>query len=112
MSSSSIEELPYTCLLDDRCNRLFMKKLLSTPLPAIIVRKESLNNSRIDVIQHPKCQHVFLNRTQRVKGTSHVLFFSGKPINHFQKQGKIHLNQKKLQNPCKTAEITKKKVFF
>ena len=30
MSSSSIEELPYTCLLDDRCNTLHEEIYLNT----------------------------------------------------------------------------------
>ena len=33
-------------------------------------------------------------------------------MNHFQKQGKIHINQKKQLNPCKIAKIIKKKGFF
>ena len=33
-------------------------------------------------------------------------------MNHFQKQGKIHINQKKQQNPHKIAKITKKTGFL
>ena len=45
-----------------------------------------------------------------IKGTSHDFFRSGKPTNHFHKQGKIY--QKKYQNPGKTAEIMNKNGFF
>ena len=47
-----------------------------------------------------------------VKGIGLDFFWSGSPMNHFQKQGKIHLNQKKQQNPCKIAEIMKQKGFW
>ena len=33
-------------------------------------------------------------------------------MNHFQRQGKIHVNQKKQQNPCKIDEIMKKTGFL
>ena len=33
-------------------------------------------------------------------------------MNHFQKQGKIHINQKKQQNPRKIAQIMKKNGFL
>ena len=33
-------------------------------------------------------------------------------MNHFQKQGKIHINQKKQQNPHNIAEIMKKQDFW
>ena len=33
-------------------------------------------------------------------------------MNHFQKQGKIHPNQKKQQNPLKIAEMMKKEDFL
>ena len=44
--------------------------------------------------------------------SGHDFFWSGTPINHFQKQGKIHLNQKKQQNPHKIAEIMNKTGFL
>ena len=47
-----------------------------------------------------------------VKGTGHDCFWSGSPMNHFQKQGKININQKKQQNPCEIAEIMKKIGFL
>ena len=42
------------------------------------------------------------------------MVFSGQetPMNIFQKQGKIHINQKKRLNPCKIAKIMKKKGFW
>ena len=43
-----------------------------------------------------------------IKGTGHDFFWPGTPMNHFQKQEKIHINQKKQQNPCKIVEIMKK----
>ena len=43
------------------------------------------------------------------KGTGHDFFWSGTPMNHFQKQGKIHINQKKQLNPYKIAKIMKEK---
>ena len=33
-------------------------------------------------------------------------------MNHFQKQEKVHINQKKQQNPHKIVEIMKKKGFW
>ena len=33
-------------------------------------------------------------------------------MNHFEKQGKIHTNKKKQQNPCKIAAVMKKKGFL
>ena len=33
-------------------------------------------------------------------------------MNHFQKKGQIHINQKKQLNLCKSAEIMKKKGVF
>ena len=44
-----------------------------------------------------------------VKGTSHQIFRSGTPINHFQKHGKIHINQKKQKIPLK---LMKEMGFF
>ena len=44
----------------------------------------------------------------KFKGTGHAFCWSGKPINHLQKQGNIHIFQNKLQNPHKFAEIMKK----
>ena len=41
-----------------------------------------------------------------------ILFWSETPMSPFQKQGKIHINQKKQQNPCKIAEIMKKMGFL
>ena len=47
-----------------------------------------------------------------VKGTGDDFSWSGTPVNHFQKQGKIHINQKKQQNPHEIAEIMKKEDFL
>ena len=41
---------------------------------------------------------------KHVKGTSHNFSSSGKPIDHFQKKGKIHMKQiKNITKPCKIA---------
>ena len=49
-----------------------------------------------------------------LKGTSHDFCWSRKPMNHFQKQGKIHIYQNKYrqQNPHKIDEIMKKMGFW
>ena len=47
-----------------------------------------------------------------VKGTGPDFCWSGKPINHLQKQGNIHVIQNKEQNPHKFAEIMKKSKVF
>ena len=54
-------------------------------------------------------QQIKLNE---LKGLAIDFFWSGTSINHFQKQGKIHINQKKLLNPHKIAEIMKKTRFL
>ena len=33
-------------------------------------------------------------------------------MTHFQKQGKMHINQKKQENPCKIIEIMKQNGFL
>ena len=48
-----------------------------------------------------------------LKGLAMIFFWSGKPMYHFQKQGKIYVNQKILQqNYCKIAQIMKEKGFL
>ena len=44
----------------------------------------------------------------KLKGLAMIYFWSGNPTNHFQKQGKIHMKQKKYTTLPKIAEITKK----
>ena len=50
---------------------------------------------------------------RQLKGLTMIFFWSGAPMNpSFQRQGNIHINQKKQQNPCKIAEIMKKTGFL
>ena len=47
-----------------------------------------------------------------LKGLTMISFCPVTLINHFQRQGNIHINQKKQQNPCKIDEIMKKTGFL
>ena len=40
-----------------------------------------------------------------LKGLTSIFDWSGKPISHFQKQGKIHVYQNKQQNPLKLLKL-------
>ena len=47
-----------------------------------------------------------------IKETGHDFFLVRKTHKSFQKQGKMYINRKKQQNPCKIAQIMKKKMDF
>ena len=66
----------------------------------------------LTIDRHLDGEEMTLSTIKELKGTGHDFFWSGTPMNHFQKQGKIHINQKKQLNPCKIDKIMKKKRFW
>ena len=59
------------------------------------IRLDWLIIELVSILAAQNPEIVYVNAwTKYLKGLATIFFWSGKPVNHFQKQGKIHMNQK------------------